>query len=80
MSVAVQLPAEPLLRHVRARRSLLELDDATERALDRAAARGHITVKAADVLAVRLLGLTPGEVWGEPYWTAPVNRRSARRR
>lgn len=72
MSVAAQLPAEPLLHLVRLRG--VTLDPATQRALMRAQARGRITLKTADVLAVRLLGLTPGEIWGEDYWNAPISR------
>lgn len=42
--------------------------EALERAYQRAARAGRLTVYAADELAVRLLGLHPAEVWGDAWW------------
>jgi len=45
-------------------------DDATERAWERAKHDGWVTVRQADELAIRLLGLHPMLVWGEEWLVA----------
>lgn len=66
-----RLDAWPLLRQVELAGGRaacgVERNTAEDKALDRAAIEGTLTVRAADQLAVRLLGLTPWEVWGEAY-------------
>ena len=77
-----RLPAEPLLRRVAARGGGAacgtKLDGAVEQALQRARREGTVTVYAADLLAVRLLNLTPWEVWGDDY--APPRPPASTRR
>lgn len=66
--VADALPAEPLLRAIRARGGRRAVGvgykSAEEKALQRAARDGWVTEQMADRLVTRLLGLTPWEVWG----------------
>jgi excisionase family DNA binding protein len=61
------VPAQPLLRQVELRGGFRALGvaskSAEEKALERARRAGSLTTDAADRLAVRLLGCTPGEVW-----------------
>lgn len=63
------VPAEPLLRLIASRGGPracgIAQGSAEERALDRARRSGRLTDRAADQLCVRVLGLTPWEVWGE---------------
>lgn len=65
----VRVPSGPLERLVAARGGLRACGavpgSAAEAAFYRARREGSITVGAADRLAVRLLGLTPWEVWAE---------------
>lgn len=66
-----RLPAAPLLRWVEllggAAALGVEAKSAEEKALERAADEGSLTVWAADHLAVHALRMTPWEVWGEAY-------------
>lgn len=62
-----RLDAGPLLARSPA---VLPADPASRRAWLRAAASGWVTVPAADVLAVRVLGLHPSLVFGPAWWTA----------
>ena len=70
-SLRRRLPAEPLLRLVAGRGGPSAVGarqhSAEEKALERAARDGWVTVREADALAVGLLGLTPWEVWGAEY-------------
>lgn len=70
-SLRRRLPAEPLLRLVAGRGGASAVGvcqhSAEEKALERAARDGWVTVREADALAVGLLGLTPWEVWGAEY-------------
>lgn len=61
-----RLPAAPLLRLVD-QRGATPPDDALARALTRARREGTVTPYSGDHLAVRLLGLTAWEVWGDQY-------------
>lgn len=69
-----RVPAGPLLRAIELRggaaRCGVRPNSPEEKALERARADGTLTVWAADRLAVRLLGLTAWELWGEEYLTA----------
>lgn len=62
-----RLPAAPLLERVDGRGGLAacggQQHSAEERAYYRARRDGWLTERAADLLAVRLLGLTTREVW-----------------
>lgn len=63
------LPAEPLLRFVALAGGPEACGagkgTAAEQALLRARRLGWVTIEAGDVLAVRLLGRHPSEIWGE---------------
>lgn len=63
----LRLPAGPLLRLVDARGGAaacgVRAHSAEERALLRARRSGTLTPRAADQLAVRVLGLVPGTIW-----------------
>ena len=64
-----RLPAAPLLRQVALRggpRAVgVRQSSAEEQALLRAQRSGTVTVKMGDRLAVKLLGLTAYELWGD---------------
>lgn len=63
------LPAAPLVQLVASRGGPsacgVWADATVEKAYLRAAASGRLTYRAADSLAVKLLGLTTWEVWGD---------------
>lgn len=65
------LPLEPLLRQIRLRGGPAAVGAANRTAgakdLERARAAGGLTYAAADRLAVRLLGVTPRELWPEVW-------------
>jgi excisionase family DNA binding protein len=69
-----RVDAGPLLRQIELRGGDyalgVRIGSADKRALERAREDGTLTVWAADRLTVRLLGLTPWEVWGEEYASA----------
>lgn len=64
-----RVPAEPLLRQVDLAGGDyalgVRIGSAEKRALERARHDGTLTLWAADQLAVRLLGMTPVELWGD---------------
>jgi excisionase family DNA binding protein len=66
-----RLPAAPLLRLIELHGGDYELGvrigSADKRALERARHDGWVTLATGDRLVVRLLGLTPWEVWGPAY-------------
>lgn len=70
-----RLPVGPLVGHVAARGGLAvclerqpELDRVRlERSLLRGVAAGVLTYRAADILAIELLGLHPMLVWGDDW-------------
>ena len=65
------VPAAPLLRAVELRGGAAacgaKRSPALERALERAQVSGRLTYRAADQLAIRLLGLHPMLVWGDDW-------------
>lgn len=75
-----QLPVEPLVRLVEGRGGLYAClgtsagreVDRLDRMYRRASDRGHLSWKAADQLAIELLGLHPMLVWGDD-WVAPID-------
>jgi hypothetical protein len=71
---AKRLDAGPLLRQIDLRGGAAELGIETFSAefwaLRKARDAGTVTVWQADKLAVRLLGLTPLELWGNDYLSA----------
>lgn len=69
---APTLPAAPVVVRIRQLggvRACCGRNEALERAYNRAAAAGRLTVWAADQLAVRVLGEHPLMVWGEDWLT-----------
>lgn len=80
------LPARPLFHQVQLRggpaRCGVRLGSAEEKALERARRSGWVTDRMGDRLAVRLLGTTPWELWGDDWttvWTASAGLLHARR-
>lgn len=69
-----RVSAEPLLRLLAVRGGPAACGagegTAEEQALLRARRQGWVTIWAADELAVRLLGMTPLEVWGDEWLEA----------
>lgn len=67
------LPSAPLLRQIELRGGPaacgVRQNSREQKALERAQRHGWLTVRAADELAVRLLGELPCELWGQDYWT-----------
>lgn len=63
-----RLPAGPLLRQIELRGGVAACgvapDSAEEKAIERAREEGSLTLWAADHMAVRVLGMTPLELWG----------------
>lgn len=73
-STVVHLPAAPLVRVVEAAGGMRQLhvrDDRLERSFYRARRSGHLTLWAADELAVHALGQHPALVWGDAWWDPP---------
>jgi hypothetical protein len=86
------LPSEPLVRLVQARGGFaacglqrphrdaikrLRLVECLGRAYRRARTRGHLTVYAADLMSIRVLGLHPCQVWGALWWAAIADGEEA---
>jgi excisionase family DNA binding protein len=65
---APRLPAGPLLRQIELRGGVaacgVEANSTEEKAIGRAQDEGSLTLRAADHLAVRVLRMTPLELWG----------------
>ena len=79
-SICARLPVAPLVTVVEGRGGYgacipeargSKASSTLERAWERAQAQGWVTVKTADELAIRVLGLHPLLVWGDD-WLVPV--------
>lgn len=70
-----QLPVGPLVARVAARGGIgaclerqPDLDRVRlERTLNRAIVRGHLSLRTADTLSIKMLGLHPMLVWGDDW-------------
>lgn len=74
-ATAVYLPAQPLLKAVELQGEvpvLSQLGGRLAKSFYRARRSGHLTVWAADELAVHGLGQHPALVWGDAWWDPPA--------